>query len=79
MLIWAMPETSSLNILTRRARRLRKVTGNNNLKSEGEIVGEQMKPMDIVNMSLIMPFWLSFREPICLALNMYIGLIYAIL
>lgn len=79
VLIWAMPETSSVNILTRRAQRLRKRTGNTNLKSEGEIIGQHMKPMDIVNMTLYLPLKMSITEPICFALNLYIGLIYAIL
>ena len=42
-----LPETSSANILYRRSRRLRKLTGITNLKSEAEIQGEQMTPKDV--------------------------------
>jgi MFS transporter, DHA1 family, multidrug resistance protein len=42
LLIFFLPETSSTNILYRRARRLRKLTGNQNLKSEPEIETENM-------------------------------------
>ena len=38
-----------------------------------------MKPKDIVMMSLVKPFTLSLTEPICLALNMYIALVYGLL
>lgn len=79
VLIWAMPETSSNNILTRRAQRLRKRTGNPNLKSQGEIMGQHMQLSDIANMTLYLPLKMSITEPICFALNLYIGLIYAIL
>lgn len=48
VLIFFFPETSSENILFRRAKRLREKTGNQNLRSEGEIQMSQMKPKDIV-------------------------------
>lgn len=79
VLIFFMPETSSSNILYRRARRLRKLTGNNNLVTEGELAGKEMKPKDIIMMSLVRPFQLSLFEPICFCLNMYIALIYGLL
>ncbi|KAL8744451.1 MAG: hypothetical protein Q9190_003302 [Brigantiaea leucoxantha] len=45
--IFFLPETSAPNILYRRARRLRKLTGIENLKSEAEIQGENMTPKDV--------------------------------
>ena len=79
LLIFFLPETSSANILYRRTRRLRKLTGNYKLKCEPELVGEQMTGREITMMMLVRPFTLSFMEPICLALNMYIALIYGLL
>lgn len=38
-----------------------------------------MKGKDIVMMVLVRPFTLSFTEPICFFLNLYIALIYALL
>lgn len=79
LLIFFLPETSAPNILYRRARRLRKLTGNKNLTTEGELAGKEMKPKDIVMMALVRPFQLSIFEPICFCLNMYIALIYGLL
>ena len=79
ILFFFMPETSSANILYRRTRRLRKITGNTKLICEPELAGEQMTGAEIVKMILVRPFTLGFLEPICLALNMYIALIYGIL
>lgn len=79
VLAFTMPETSSANILTRRAQRLRKLTGNDKLKSQAEMAGEKMQLKDIAHMSLVRPFVLIFTEPICLACHLYIGLVYSIL
>lgn len=76
MLIFFLPETSSSNILYRRARRLRKLTGNDKITCEPEIEGQDMTGKDIVMMTLVRPFTLSLTEPIALALNVYIALIY---
>jgi len=74
-----LPETSSANILYRRTRRLRKLTGRMELKSEGELVSEQMSVKDIVLMTLVRPFQLTFTEPILFLLNLYIALVYGLL
>ncbi|KAM3071372.1 GTPase-activating protein [Clarireedia jacksonii] len=79
VLIIVLPETSSANILYRRTRRLRKLTGRNDLKCEPELIGEQMTGKDIALMTLVRPFSLSFTEPILLILNLYISLIYGLL
>jgi DHA1 family multidrug resistance protein-like MFS transporter len=79
VLIFFLPETSSANILYRRARRLRVVTGNDSLKSEPELAGENMGPKDLAMMTLVRPFQLCFTEPIVFALNLYISLIYGLL
>ncbi|KAK0552722.1 GTPase-activating protein [Tilletia horrida] len=78
-LIFAMPETSASNILTRRARRLRRVTGNKELRSTGEIQSSHMTGSDIAKMTLVRPFAIAFLDPQVLALNMYIALVYACL
>jgi len=79
VMILFLPETSSMNILYRRARRLRKLTGRSDLKTEGELMSETMSAKDIVMMTLVKPFSLNFTEPICFALNLYIALIYGLL
>ena len=64
-----MPETSSNNILYRRARRLRKLTGKTKIKSESELMSEQMSGKEIALMTLVRPFTLMFLEPILFLLN----------
>ena len=78
-LLFFLPETSSSNILYRRAQRMRKATGNPNLKCQPEIEAENMSGGEIVAMVLIRPFTLSFTEPIVFFLNMYIALVYGLL
>ncbi|KAI9672465.1 MAG: hypothetical protein M1817_003231 [Caeruleum heppii] len=79
LLIFFLPETSSSNILYRRTKRYRRLTGNPNLKCQPEIEAETMTGQEIVQMTLLRPFTLTFTEPIIFALNLYIALIYALL
>jgi DHA1 family multidrug resistance protein-like MFS transporter len=72
-------QTSSATILYRRAVRLRKLTGNDNIKSQGEIETTHMSGKDIAQMTLLRPITMTFTEPIVLAIDLYIGLVYAIL
>jgi DHA1 family multidrug resistance protein-like MFS transporter len=79
ILILFLPETSSANILYRRSRRLRKLTGRTDLKCEPERMSEQMTGKDIALMTLVRPFSLNFLEPILFLLTLYIALIYGLL
>ncbi|KAE8312466.1 MFS general substrate transporter [Aspergillus transmontanensis] len=74
-----LPETFAPNILYWRARRLRKVTGNQNLFCEAEIELVEMKKTSVIFEALIRPFQLCFLEPIVFLMNIYIALIYGIL
>ncbi|EMD00944.1 hypothetical protein BAUCODRAFT_29322 [Baudoinia panamericana UAMH 10762] len=78
-LFFLLPETSANNILVRRTRRLRKLTGNDKLTCEPELMAEQMTGKDIVMISLVRPFTLNFTEPMVFLLNLYIALIYGLL
>ena len=78
-LFFFLPETSSSNILYRRTLRIRKFTGNTNLKCQPEIDAEGMTGKEILLMVYVRPFTLSFTEPICFLLNLYIALIYGLL
>ncbi|KAH8986413.1 putative caffeine resistance protein 5 [Lactarius hatsudake] len=79
LLFFFFPETSASNIPYRRAQRLRKVTGNPSIKSASEIAAATMTPRDVAVDILVRPIALNFQEPIVLILNVYIGLIYALL
>jgi MFS transporter, DHA1 family, multidrug resistance protein len=78
LLFFFFPETSSSNILYRRAKRLREATGDKRLKSQSEIEAENLTGRDIAIDVLVRPFTLNFQEPIVLLLNLYIALIYAL-
>lgn len=73
-----LPETSAANILHRRARRLRKLTGKTNIMCESDIMASK----ETVKDSLIVlgrAFSLLFQEPIIFLLNLYVALIYGLL
>jgi len=79
LLFFFFPETSASNILYRRAHRLRKATGNPSIMSGPEIAAAAMSRRDLAVDVLVRPFALNFQEPIVFVLNVYIGLIYALL
>lgn len=72
-----LPETLPANILYRRAKRLRALTGNENLKSQGEIDQAAIKPLQYALDALWMPIRISF-EPIVMYSSVLLGLVYAI-
>lgn len=75
--IFVLPETLHENILFRRAKRLRALTGDQRLASQGEINQNAMKPMDFLVEAIYMPIRISF-EPIVLYSSVLLGLVYAI-
>ena len=74
-----MPETNQSNILYRRSRRLRVLTGNKTLRSEQDVLGGQLSVVDTLERLFARPFILCFTEPILLVINTYIALLNAIL
>jgi DHA1 family multidrug resistance protein-like MFS transporter len=79
LLAFTLPETSSATILYKRAQRLREAKTDPSFKSESEIEAESISTRDLVKEGLWRPFQLAFQEPILFALNVYLGLIYALL
>lgn len=77
VLFFFFAETSKATILLRRAQRLRKLTGNDKLRSQSEIDQSKMSGSQIVSTALLTPFRLLL-EPIAFAIDLYIGLIYAV-
>jgi DHA1 family multidrug resistance protein-like MFS transporter len=73
-----LPETSTPNILLRRAARLRKLTGDNRLKSQSEIDQKNMKPKDIVFDAVIKPIEITIKDPAIAFVNVYTAIIYGI-
>ena len=73
-----LPETSADNILLRRARRLRKLTGNPMLKSQGEINQAKLTFRDILIDALWRPIQTVMLDPAIAFTAIYTALIYGI-
>ena len=73
-----MPETSAANILLRRAKRLRKVTGDHRFKSQSEIDQAGMTASKIAVDALVKPFEIPFKDPAIAFVNIYTALVYGI-
>ena len=78
MMTFLMPETSEANILYRRAKRLRKATGDDRLRSQSEIDAAQYATKDHM-IVLGRAFTITFTEPIVFFIDLYTLLIYGIL
>jgi DHA1 family multidrug resistance protein-like MFS transporter len=78
VLFFFMPETSSANILYRRAQRLRIATGNLALKSQSEIDAADVTLKDHL-LVLGRAFILTFSEPVIFFVDLYCALLYGVL
>ncbi|KAJ3738645.1 major facilitator superfamily domain-containing protein [Lentinula detonsa] len=76
-LMICLPETYEPTILHRRAKRLRKLTGNQRLTSQGERDAKEQHLGLIFKDALLKPIILA-TEPVVLFCNIFIGLVYAI-
>lgn len=76
LLFW--PETSSSTILYRRAACLRKVTGDERIRSAAEIAHAGLHLSDVVRESLLVPARLTVQDPAILFANVYMMLVYGI-
>lgn len=77
ILFFFFPETSHATILHRRAARLRKLTGNNAIRSPYEL--QQKLPLkQLIIETLWRPIFIAFCEPIVLSLNIYTAFCYII-
>ena len=73
-----MPETSTPNILLRRAKRLRKMTGNTRFKSQSEIDQEGLNPREVLIDALIKPIEITIKDPAIAFVNLYTALVYGL-
>lgn len=73
-----MPETSTPNILLRRAARLRKLTGDHRLRSQSEIDQKGLDPTRLVIDALIKPIEITIKDPAIAFVNLYTSLVYGI-
>ncbi|KAH8649562.1 major facilitator superfamily domain-containing protein [Ilyonectria robusta] len=73
-----LPETSGANILLRRAKRLRKLTGNESFMSQSEIDQRNMKVSAVAIDALIKPMEITMKDPAVLFVQVYTAIIYGI-
>ena len=73
-----LPETFGPNILLRRAKRLRALTGNERLRAQSEIDEAKLAFSSVVFDALIKPIEITFKDPSVAYVNMYSSLIYGI-
>ncbi|KAJ5605327.1 major facilitator superfamily transporter [Penicillium lagena] len=78
IILFITPETSTPNILLRRANRLRKVTGNAKLKAQSEIDQRNLTASDILFDALIKPCEITLKDPSILFVNVYTAFFYAV-
>jgi DHA1 family multidrug resistance protein-like MFS transporter len=78
ILLLCMPETSTPNILMRRARRLRKLTGDIRLQSQSELDQRHLTASGILVDALIKPIEITIKDPAILFVNVYTALFYGI-
>ena len=78
VMIFCLPETSAQNILFRRARRLRAITGCASLRCEAEIEQRKLTVQRMVMDTLVRPIQISILDPGTGFMNIYVSLVYAI-
>ncbi|KAK1817300.1 hypothetical protein LTR12_008282 [Friedmanniomyces endolithicus] len=67
------PETSTDNILRRRAQRLRKRTGHTNIKSKSEVEQTSMTAGEVARDALIKPMEIFIKDPAVTFTNVYVS------
>ena len=73
------PETSGASVLSRRASRIRKVTGDDRYYTEQERKDQSTKLSEFLVRTFYRPFEIIVKEPIVLAFDLYISVIYGAL
>ena len=78
--IWfiSMPETLADYILLRRARRLRKITGDQRYVSVSEIKQSKLQFSEVIVDALVKPFEINVKDPAIAYTSLYSGIIYGI-
>ena len=72
LMIFTLPETSADNILLRRARRLRKLTGRTDLFSQSELDQQHMTAKQIAFDALIKPWQINILDPAVVIASLFL-------
>lgn len=76
---WLLPESYSKTILYRKAERLRALTGNDRIVSEGHLENAKFSTNEMLVETIWRPIEVMIFEPVVLLINIYIGLIYSVM
>lgn len=78
LMFFFLPETSSATILLQRAKRLRRLTGRTDLRSQSEMDQHKLTVHEVVVQNLWRPFEINILDPSVLFTSLYTGLMYGI-
>ena len=78
LMFFFLPETSSPNILLRRAQRLRALTGSNRFMTQSELDQKNLQPSAVVFDALIKPIEITIKDPAVMFVQIYTAIIYGI-
>ncbi|KAL8990319.1 MAG: hypothetical protein Q9169_008149 [Polycauliona sp. 2 TL-2023] len=78
LMLLFLPETSTPNILLRRAARLRKLTNDTRLQAQSEISARDLKPSAVALDALIKPLEITIKDPAIAFVNLYSSIVYGI-
>ncbi|KAH8597213.1 multidrug transporter [Bisporella sp. PMI_857] len=78
LMLALLPETSTPNILLRRAQRLRKLTGDSRLMSQSEIDQKHLKASKLLIDAIVKPMEITIKDPAIAFVNIYTAIIYGI-
>ncbi|KAL8923684.1 MAG: hypothetical protein Q9208_004436 [Pyrenodesmia sp. 3 TL-2023] len=78
LMLLCTPETSTPNILIRRAARLRKLTGDKRLLAQSEISQQNLRPSAIFLDAIIKPLEITIKDPAIAFVNIYSSIVYGI-
>lgn len=73
-----LPETYSHKLLTRKAERLRALTGNASIVSRGELLNRKLTAREMAKDILWRPIEITLMEPVVLLINIYLALVQSI-
>lgn len=79
VLTFLLPETYGNTLLLRKAKRLRALTGDDNITTEEEIANADISVRQLVVTTLWRPMEISIVEPVVLLINLFIALVYSVL
>lgn len=72
-LLLLLPETSHDYILTYRAKRLRHLTGNNNIRSRAEVAQANLTPRKVLQKAIIRPTEIFLKDPAVTYTHCYVA------